>query len=97
VIVFDQQGHGRTPDTPREMSYEQFGDDAAALLRALKLERADVMAMSHVGISGESDLLAPLVNAFLDDLTPTTPNRFDAGTVLVVRQDEYPYRREGEP
>ncbi|HKC98250.1 MAG TPA: alpha/beta hydrolase, partial [Methylomirabilota bacterium] len=34
VIVFDQQGHGRTPDTSREMSYEQFADDAAALLRA---------------------------------------------------------------
>jgi pimeloyl-ACP methyl ester carboxylesterase len=32
VIVFDQQGHGRTPDTSREMSYEQFADDAAALL-----------------------------------------------------------------
>jgi hypothetical protein len=24
VIVFDQQGHGRTPDTSRQMSYEQF-------------------------------------------------------------------------
>src|SRR5215218_11175468 len=32
VIVFDQQGHGRTADTARTMSYEQFGDDAAALL-----------------------------------------------------------------
>ena len=29
VIVFDQQGHGRTPDTSREMSYQQFADDAA--------------------------------------------------------------------
>lgn len=28
VIVFDEQGHGRTPDTSRRMSYEQFGDDA---------------------------------------------------------------------
>src|SRR5258705_11139126 len=43
VIIFDQQGHGRTPDTSRKMSYEQFADDAAALLRALKVERADVM------------------------------------------------------
>ncbi len=43
VIVFDQQGHGRTADTPRAMSYEQFGDDAAALLHALEVERADVM------------------------------------------------------
>ena len=49
VIVFDQQGHGRTADTPRMMSYEQFGDDAAALLRALKVERADVMGYSQGG------------------------------------------------
>jgi pimeloyl-ACP methyl ester carboxylesterase len=49
VIVFDQQGHGRTPDTSRPMSYEQFADDAAALLRALKVERADVMGYSQGG------------------------------------------------
>jgi len=49
VIVFDQQGHGRTPDTPRRMSYEQFADDAAALLRALEVERADVMGYSQGG------------------------------------------------
>lgn len=49
VIIFDQQGHGRTPDTPRDMSYEQFGDDAAALLRALHVERADVMGYSQGG------------------------------------------------
>jgi pimeloyl-ACP methyl ester carboxylesterase len=49
VIVFDQQGHGRTPDTSRKMSYEQFGDDAAALLRALKVDRADVMGYSQGG------------------------------------------------
>ena len=49
VIVFDQQGHGRTPDTSRAMSYEQFADDAAELLRALKVERADVMGYSQGG------------------------------------------------
>ena len=49
VIVFDQQGHGRTADTPRTMSYEQFGDDAAALLHALEIERADVMGYSQGG------------------------------------------------
>ena len=107
VIVFDQQGHGRTPDTSREMSYEQFADDAAALLRALKVERADVMGCSqgggvalqlalrhpalvnklvslsattartsHIGIFGESAVLVPMVNAFLDDVTPTTPDLF---------------------
>lgn len=49
VIVFDQQGHGRTPDTPREMSYEQFADDAAELLGALGIQRADVMGYSQGG------------------------------------------------
>jgi pimeloyl-ACP methyl ester carboxylesterase len=49
VIVFDQQGHGRTPDTSRQMSYEQFADDAAALLRELRVERADVMGYSQGG------------------------------------------------
>jgi pimeloyl-ACP methyl ester carboxylesterase len=49
VIVFDQQGHGRTPDTSRRMSYEQFADDAAMLLGALKVERAHVMGYSQGG------------------------------------------------
>ena len=49
VIIFDQQGHGRTPDTSREMSYEQFGDDAAELLRALGVQRTDVMGYSQGG------------------------------------------------
>jgi pimeloyl-ACP methyl ester carboxylesterase len=49
VIVFDPQGHGRTADTSRKMSYEQFADDAAALLTALKVERADVMGYSQGG------------------------------------------------
>ena len=49
VIVFDQQGHGRTPDAPRTMSYEQFADDAAAVLRALEVERADAMGYSQGG------------------------------------------------
>jgi pimeloyl-ACP methyl ester carboxylesterase len=49
VIIFDQQGHGRTPDTSRAMSYEQFADDAAALLHALDVERAHVMGYSQGG------------------------------------------------
>ena len=49
VIVFDQQGHGRTPDTSRAMTYEQLADDAAALLGALEVERADVMGYSQGG------------------------------------------------
>ncbi len=52
VIVFDQQGHGRTPDASRTMSYKQFADDAVALLRALDVERADVMGYSQGGAVG---------------------------------------------
>jgi pimeloyl-ACP methyl ester carboxylesterase len=37
------------PGYSRKMSYEQFADDAAALLRALKVERADVMGYSQGG------------------------------------------------
>lgn len=49
VVVFDQQGHGRTADTPRAMSYEQFGDDAAGLLAALDIGQAHVMGYSQGG------------------------------------------------
>jgi hypothetical protein len=33
-------------------------------------------AMSHIGLSGESKLLVPMVSAFLDDVPPTTPELF---------------------
>jgi hypothetical protein len=33
-------------------------------------------ATSHIGISGESAVLVPMVSAFLDDVTPTTPDLF---------------------
>lgn len=49
VVVADMQGQGRTPDAPRALSYEQFADDAAALLRGLGVDRADVMGYSQGG------------------------------------------------
>jgi pimeloyl-ACP methyl ester carboxylesterase len=70
VIVFDQQGHGRTPDTPRKMSYEQFADDAAALLRALKVERADVMGYSQ-GVALQLALRHPTLVDKLVSLSTT--------------------------
>jgi pimeloyl-ACP methyl ester carboxylesterase len=70
VIVFDQQGHGRTPDTSRAMSYEQFADDAAALLRALTVERADAMGYSQGG--GVVLQLALRHPALVDKLVPVS-------------------------
>ena len=35
-----------------------------------------VMPTTYVGIFWESDVLVPMVSAFLDDVTPTTPDLF---------------------
>jgi pimeloyl-ACP methyl ester carboxylesterase len=49
VIVADSQGHGRTADADRPLTYEQMADDAAALLRELGHEQADVVGYSMGG------------------------------------------------
>ena len=50
VIAFEQQGHGHTADVvDRPYSFEQSADDAAALLRLLKIERADFFGYSNGG------------------------------------------------
>ncbi len=56
------------------------GDEEAAASGVLQKVPAArlviVPAMSHIGISGQSELLAPMVSAFLDDVPPTTPELF---------------------
>jgi pimeloyl-ACP methyl ester carboxylesterase len=47
VIAFDQQGHGRTADADRPFTFEGSADDAAALLRFLHVEKADLMGFSN--------------------------------------------------
>jgi pimeloyl-ACP methyl ester carboxylesterase len=50
VIAFEQQGHGRTADiVDRPYRFEQSADDAAALLRHLRIERADFFGYSNGG------------------------------------------------
>lgn len=46
VMVADLQGHGRTGDTDRPITYEALGDDVAALMKNLGIEKADVMGYS---------------------------------------------------
>src|SRR5690242_12791129 len=41
VIGVELQGHGRTGDVDRPLSIEQMADDTAALLKQLKITRAD--------------------------------------------------------
>jgi pimeloyl-ACP methyl ester carboxylesterase len=56
------------------------GDEEAAasgVLEAVPSARLVVLpAMSHVGLSGESQVLVPMVTAFLDDAPPKTPELF---------------------
>ncbi|MBA3426450.1 MAG: alpha/beta hydrolase [Rubrobacter sp.] len=49
VIAVDLQGHGRTADVDRPLSYEHMADDVAALLRHLEIEKADVFGYSMGG------------------------------------------------
>jgi pimeloyl-ACP methyl ester carboxylesterase len=49
VIAVEFQGHGHTADIDRPFSYEQFADDAAALLGHVGVEQADVYGYSLGG------------------------------------------------
>jgi pimeloyl-ACP methyl ester carboxylesterase len=51
VIAVEMQGHGRTADTDRPMSFAAMGDDIAALLNYLKIPRADLVGHSFGGAS----------------------------------------------
>ena len=49
VIAIEMQGHGRTADVPRDITYENLADDVAALLDYLKIPRADLIGYSMGG------------------------------------------------
>jgi pimeloyl-ACP methyl ester carboxylesterase len=52
VIAVELQGHGHTADIDRLLTLEQLADDVAALLKQLKIERADVFGYSLGGNVG---------------------------------------------
>ena len=49
VIAVEMQGHGRTADTDRAISFATMGDDIAALLDHLKIRKADLVGHSFGG------------------------------------------------
>jgi len=51
VIAVEMQGHSRTADTDRPMSFTTMGDDIAALLDHLKIPKADFVGHSFGGAS----------------------------------------------
>jgi pimeloyl-ACP methyl ester carboxylesterase len=52
VIAVDLQGHGRTADIDRPLTFEQMADDVAALLKQLKIEQTDIFGYSMGGKVG---------------------------------------------
>ena len=52
VIAVELEGHGRTADLDRSLSYEQMAEDVAGLLGHLGIARADVFGFSLGGITG---------------------------------------------
>ena len=50
VIAVEMQGHGRTADIDRDMTYDNLSDDVAALLEYLKIPSADVVGYSLGGV-----------------------------------------------
>jgi pimeloyl-ACP methyl ester carboxylesterase len=49
VIAVELQGHGRTADVDRPLSYEQMADDVAALMGEIGVEQADAFGVSMGG------------------------------------------------
>lgn len=49
VIVAEMQGHGRTRDIARDMSYEGMADDVSGLLKHLRTDSADILGYSMGG------------------------------------------------
>jgi pimeloyl-ACP methyl ester carboxylesterase len=49
VIAVEQQGHGRTADVDRPLSFGQMADDTAELLRQLGIQQADFFGYSDGG------------------------------------------------
>jgi pimeloyl-ACP methyl ester carboxylesterase len=47
VIAVEEQGHGRTSDRDAPVTFESSADDVAALLRYLKIEKADIFGFSN--------------------------------------------------
>ncbi|HEY1987947.1 MAG TPA: alpha/beta hydrolase [Acidimicrobiales bacterium] len=54
VIALELQGHGRTVDTGRAMSFDQLAADVVALLAHLGIQEADVFGFSLGGLVGWS-------------------------------------------
>jgi pimeloyl-ACP methyl ester carboxylesterase len=96
VIVFDNEGVGRSTTRPGTLSIRSMGDDTAALIRRLRLRRPDVVGWSMGGMIAQSLAIrhpAALRRLVLLATAPgdgrATPPRADA-LALLSGQDPNP-------
>ncbi len=52
VYALEMQGHGRTTDIDRPITYPNLADDVAAFMDAVGLEKADVFGYSMGAVAG---------------------------------------------
>ena len=52
VYAVEMQGHGRTSDIDRPITYQTLADDVAAFMEAVELEKADVVGYSMGAAAG---------------------------------------------
>jgi len=49
VIALEMDGHGHSPLSQRQFSYQTFADDVASVLKYLKIDNADILGYSYGG------------------------------------------------
>jgi pimeloyl-ACP methyl ester carboxylesterase len=59
VLAVEPQGHGRTGDADRPITYEQMADDTAALLREIGVAGADIFGYSLGGVALQMGIRHP--------------------------------------
>src|SRR4029453_11744551 len=52
VYALEFQGHGRTPDIDRPITYQNLADDVASFMDSVGLQKADVFGYSMGAITG---------------------------------------------
>lgn len=80
LICVELQAHGRTGDRDTDISFEQDADDVAALLKNLKIEKADILGFSN---GGNTALQMAIRH-------PQRCNKIIAGSVLLKRDGTFP-------
>jgi len=96
VILVDLQGHGRTADIDRPLDPRYMADDVAALVRHLKLGRADVMGFSlGAGVALQTAIRHPDVVNKVVSVSAIARRRAFYPDILVMQENVNAAAAEG--